>query len=156
MYPYSVHRSSIMAQQEPKEIPQLLEEYTGQNPKYGFIRFQVTSGIIPIEGATVIIKKDIGGNTFISQVLTTDTDGKTDLLRLPAPDRSLSMEPGNAVPYASYDVSVSADGYLTSDFYNIPVFDGITSIQPVVMKPDVGARNIKNNEPVTERNFDNL
>ena len=62
-----------------------------------------------------------------------------------------------AVSYTHlYDISVSADGYLTEYFYDVPVFEGITSLQPVSLKPDVGAVNIEYDNPINERSFNNL
>ena len=74
----------------------------------------------------------------------------------PAPDKSLSLSPGSYKPYSTYDISVSADGYLTEYFYDVPVFEGITSLQPVSLKPDVGAVNIEYDNPINERSFNNL
>lgn len=49
-------------------------------------------------------------------------DGKTLAVSLPTPDKSLSLSPGNSKPYATYDITVSANGYLSENFYNVPVF----------------------------------
>ena len=65
-------------------------------------------------------------------------DGKTEVLTLPAPARSLSLEPsrdGAPVPYALYDADVNLDNYYTQSYIRIPVFDGITSIQRASLVP---------------------
>lgn len=71
------------------------------------------------------------------KTLLTDIIGKTPKFRFLLPDKSLSLSPGSYKPYSTYDISVSADGYLTEYFYDVPVFEGITSLQPVSLKPEL-------------------
>ena len=157
MNPYNLKNKTIRSSQaDDTDFSSLLNSYIKENPTEGYLKFQVTSGIIPIVGAEIVVSRNIGSNVYIGKTLTTDIDGKTESVALPTPEKALSMAPGNMLPYASYDVRVSKDGYLDSVFYDIPVFDGITSVQSVDLKPDVGAKNIKNNEPVYERGYNNL
>lgn len=110
----------------------------------GQLIFRVTTGkgAIPLSGARVTIwnrRPDLGtdrGNTVA--VLTTDRDGRTDPISLPAPAKGLSLAPsGNdaRAPFACYDAEVLLDGYYTMSYVCIPVFDGITSIQPADLIP---------------------
>ena len=78
---------------------------------------------------------DEEGNTSIHSVLTTDMSGKTERLELPAPSRELSESPGNIKPYATYTISAEKDGYYPVTNTGVPVFSGITSIQPIEMLP---------------------
>ena len=163
MYPYSIPPEVIIAQQNDKDekdsksgLSGLLDNYITQNPKEGFLKFQVSSGAAPISGSEIVVSKDLGEKVYIGRILRTDMDGKTLAVSLPTPDKALSLSPGNSKPYATYDITVSAKGYLSENFYNVPVFEGITSVQPVILKPDVGAKNIKFDDTVYERNFDNL
>ena len=113
---------------------------TGQ----GRLLFQITTagGAIPLEGAEIILRKyrsvtDGNGGEVIS-VLYSGTDGKTEILTLPAPARNLSLEPsrdGMPPPYALYNADVNLDGYYTQSYIRIPVFDGITSIQRAALIP---------------------
>ncbi len=144
------------AQADEVNFTRLLNDYITKNPKEGYLKFQVTSGVIPLENAEIVISKNIGEDVYIGKTLKTDIDGKTESVALPVPEKALSMVPGNFAPYASYDIRVSKDGYLDAVFYDVPVFESITSVQAVDLKPDVGASNIKNNEPVYERGYNNL
>ena len=45
------------------------------------------------------------------------------------------MQPGTAKPYASYLVEIEKAGYYPAAGCNVPIFAGITSIQPVEMIP---------------------
>ena len=113
---------------------------TGQ----GKLVFQITTagGAIPLEGAEIILRefrsKSDGNGGSVVAVLYSGADGKTEVLTLPAPARSLSLEPavdGAPVPYALYDADVNLDNYYTQSYIRIPVFDGITSIQRASLIP---------------------
>ena len=45
------------------------------------------------------------------------------------------MQPGTTKPYASYLVEIEKEGYYTVTNSGVPVFSGITSIQPVDLIP---------------------
>lgn len=101
----------------------------------GTLVVQVTSakGAIPVEHAEVQILQNDG--TFIS-ALYTDQSGYTAPTRLSAPKASLSQtSDGAAAPYAMYQIRVSASGYTSHSHRDIAVFDGISSIQPVSLRP---------------------
>ncbi len=113
---------------------------TGQ----GKLVFQITTagGAIPLEGAEIILRefrsKSDGNGGDVVAVLYSGADGKTEVLTLPAPARSLSLEPardGAPVPYALYNADVNLDNYYTQSYIRIPVFDGITSIQRASLIP---------------------
>ena len=59
----------------------------------------------------------------------------TPRVYLPAPPRAASQAPGGPPPYALYAVEVSLPGYYTNAYAEIPVFDGITSVQTVTLVP---------------------
>ena len=115
-------------------------EMTGQ----GKLVFQITtaSGAIPLEGAEIILRKfrsaSDGNGGEVVAVLYSGIDGKTEAIPLPAPARSLSLEPaldGAPAPYALYDAEVNLDNYFTQSYIRIPIFDGITSIQRASLVP---------------------
>ena len=43
--------------------------------------------------------------------------------------------PGTSLPFATYSVDVEATGYYRQFFTGVPVYDGITSIQPANLVP---------------------
>ena len=115
-------------------------EMTGQ----GKLVFQITTagGAIPLEGAEITLRSnrtasDESGGEVIA-VLYSGGDGKSEVLTLPAPARSLSLEPardGTPVPYALYNADVKLNGFYGQSYIRIPVFDGITSIQRASLIP---------------------
>lgn len=108
--------------------------YTGTG--YLIVRVSTASGALPLSGATVLIRGSEDEFSAIIARLTSGEDGLTPKIALLAPPRSLSQSPTqNQKPYASYNVEVYLDGYHTLSAQNIPIFDGITSIQPAEMIP---------------------
>ena len=119
---------------------------TGMNGQ-GKLVFQITTagGAIPLSGAMITLRStrapdrsgsDTDGNVIA--VLFSGTDGKTEVLPLPAPAVRYSLEPardGSPVPYALYNADVVMDGFYTQSYVSIPVFDGITSIQRASLIP---------------------
>ena len=116
-------------------------EMTGQ----GRLVFQITTanGAIPLEGAEIILRRFRSPAESTEQgevvaVLYSGEDGKTRVLTLPAPARSLSLAPsrdGAPVPYALYDAEVNLESFYTQSYVRIPIFDGVTSIQRASLVP---------------------
>lgn len=99
------------------------------------VRVYTAAGAIPLENATVVIRDspEVGGAVVVS--LITDRSGMTPQISLPAPPRSTAQQPGNVKPYSSYGIDVLLPGYYTPVFENVPIYDGITSVQNVGMIP---------------------
>ncbi len=112
---------------------------TLQNEKnYGQLVVQVSaaSGAVPIKGASVIVRAmNEDGTTQILGVLQTDESGITELLAVPTPPLAESLTPGGKKPYSEITTEVFADGYYAAVNLNIPIYPGITSIQPVSLIP---------------------
>lgn len=73
------------------------------------------------------------GNVLIFDGLT-DIDGTSRRIELPAPSKQTSLSPNaKGLPYAGYTVLVEHPDYVRAVFFNVPVFEGIESIQPVQM-----------------------
>ena len=102
---------------------------------YLIVKVSTAQGAIPLANAAVSIRGETEDNTGILYSLTTNSDGATERVSLPAPSRLSSESPGNAKPYATYSIDVFKDGYLPLSFRNVPVFSTILSIQPAVMVP---------------------
>lgn len=140
---------------------------TNVNDARGYLTINVLTGngAIPLEGAVVTVSSTDGtvlegsggnvmpGDAFIT--VRTDRSGSTPRLVLPAPRASLSMSPTDIIPFARYDISVMLDGYEQQYFFGAPVFDGITSIQPVLMKPLPENARENNFSAYDNRTFEN-
>lgn len=100
------------------------------------IRTYTAGGALPIRGSVVRIRGANEENRFVEYSLITDLDGITEIITLPSPARRYSLSPNAAeIPYASYDIEVSAEGYYTKRISDIAIFSGINSVQPISMIP---------------------
>lgn len=101
---------------------------------------RTANGSIPLENALVNIyeNKNDGSamaNGYLLYTLKTNSLGQTEKIALPTKNSALSLSPGNERPFYSYNIFVSSEGYFDSDVINVPIFQGITSIQPVNLIP---------------------
>ncbi len=130
-----------------------LQEYTDLNERRGSLRFRTYTAraALPVAGARVVVSKDIGGRKHVFYSLTTDSSGLTQVMSLPAPPKELSETPDSSVqPYALYNAEVSAVGYNDVLIRDIPVFEGVLSLQKVAMVPELGQQT----EVITEQEPD--
>ena len=122
-----------------------------QNPQvfpencYGYLVVQASTarGAIPLQGALVDVltyepldppPENLRDGVLVA-TLTTDSDGNTPKLRLPSPPCSNANSPEAGRPYALYQCTVRLSGYYEQTHVGIPVYEGITVIQPVVLVP---------------------
>ena len=124
-----------------------MNQFDSSQPKgnaTGFIAVRVSTagGAIPLEGAAVSIRGEDAENSGAIRSVTTNSDGLTDKIELPTPQKALSTSPNSpSRPYSVYNIDVFKEGYIPLYFTNVPVFPGVISIQPAVMVP---ARNAEN------------
>ena len=113
-------------------------EFERENTRTGQLRFRTFTarGALPVKDAVCVVTKDFGGETQVLSTQTTDMSGQTDIISLPAPPRSLSQTPNNTIlPYALYDASIRAKGFESIVLKNIPIFEGILSVQNSALIP---------------------
>lgn len=119
--------------QQFDSVADTFESFRQRNTKSGFLRVQIFAGpqTIPVPDANVLVTRDFidGARRFASG--KTDASGILDGIVLPAPDGSLAQQPGTTPPYALYDIQVSHPDYRTEIYKQVPIFEGIKSIQPV-------------------------
>lgn len=95
-------------------------------------------GTIPVEGGLVYIKKfgDAPEGSDLIYSLRTNSQGFSPAVSLPTPPKSASQTPNNGtLPYSQYIMTVKKEGYYTVENIGIPMFEGITAIQPVELLP---------------------
>ena len=98
------------------------------------VNVRTAGGAIPIEGAVVTVYANKNGEPI--RRVTTDRSGVTPLIGLGTPPRELTMQPGSEQkPYAEYDIITEANGYYSVRNIGLPVYSGVTSIQPVELIP---------------------
>ncbi len=95
-------------------------------------------GAVLLEGAIVHVREydpatETGG--ALVATLYSGQDGNTPLLSLPTKPREDSMISGDPMPYLVYTAEVSLEGYASASYHGIPIFDGITAVQPVNLIP---------------------
>ena len=115
-------------------------------------------GAIPLEGAAVSIRANEDAETApradILYATVTNRDGNTERITLPAPPRQTSMSPSEVPPFSTYHLEVRREGYGMQSFVALPIFAGITAIQPVDLIPlaEDGTSNLL--RPEDERFFE--
>ena len=118
---------------------------TLQNDQYHgrlVVRVSAASGAVPVPNATVIVRSAENGIPVrVLGVLMTDESGITSPLAIATPPLSESLTPGGKHPFSEISAEITADGYYTSVNINIPIYPGITSIQPVNLIPLPDSQN---------------
>ena len=119
------------------------QDYLNNNRKAGTLRVQafVAGRAFPVSDVKITVSKKISGKDYTVAERITDKSGIASNIILPAPEGNLSETPPEKAPYATYDVLVEHPDYTTLLFKDVPVFDGIESIQPVEMRPLIGREN---------------
>jgi len=125
------------------ELPlvNLLKSFLDSNPKTGYVMFQVSQesvlhGILPISNAKITISKLLGDDYFISKVVWTNEDGKTNPIPLPTVQSRLSTVPGNGIVNSNYIARVESPNFITKDVFDIQIFENITSIEAINLLPN--------------------
>lgn len=156
MYPYFVKHSQDISAAEQPAPGNLLRDFLEQNPDYGTLQFQVTGGqgAFPIVGAQVVITHALDDTHSFSISTQTDASGKTEPLLLPAPSKALSQSPGNRDAFVTYRASIRAAEYIPVEILDIPVFDGVATIQPVSMEPDLGGTRAQQVDTIEDKEPD--
>lgn len=103
------------------------------NTSFGWIQVSArTAGnALPLEGVSVLILKDNGMDTDLITSLVTDQSGNTPKIKLPAPPRG--NDPSQS--YSTYQIRAFLPGYTRMESASVPVFSGVTSIQPFELIP---------------------
>ena len=111
------------------------------NECFGSLIVQVTTaqGAIPLEGARVDIRSYNPENALesgdIIASVRSGRDGNTPAVRLVSPPCTYADSPGGPKPYYLYQADVFLNGYYDQVYVGIPIYDGITVLQPAVMVP---------------------
>ena len=97
---------------------------------YLLVKVSTASGAIPVEAVSVIIQGTDEENKNVLLSLTTDRNGLTPKIPLPAPSKELSSAPSpSSRPYSTYNIDVYKEGYYPQHYTGVPIFDGITAVQ---------------------------
>ena len=112
------------------------EDSLGSGRGYILVNVRAGDESTPIEGALVIVTAIVDGNRLILAEGVSNSSGTTKKFTVPAPDIKHSQAPESVNrPYNLYDISVTASGFFNARSVDVPVFDGITSVQNFSMIP---------------------
>lgn len=105
---------------------------------WGYLKVTVRTGSngIPVPNASVTITRRYDGKEEMVRFTTTDRNGDTETFRLSAPPQGTGNTPQDFEHYSVYDAAVFAKGYYREVSRNIPIFEGITSIQGFNLIPE--------------------
>ena len=122
----------------PVPIQKPAQEGSTENPEeaetsFGWIQVtaRTAGNALPLEGVSVLILKKTGMDSELLMTLVTDSSGSTPKVRLPAPP--VGDIPSQ--PYSTYEIRAFLPGYSRMESASVPVFSGITSIQPFELIP---------------------
>ena len=106
----------------------------------GFLtaRIYTSRGSFPVYEAIVTVTGTQNGRTEIIAKRTTDRNGQITPVAISAPDKSLSLEPGNADVFTLVDVRIDHPLYYTVIIKNVQIFGGETTVvdTPLIPLPD--------------------
>ena len=106
----------------------------------GFLtaRIYTSRGNLPVAEAIVTVSQTEGGRTNIIAKRTTDKNGQITPVTIPAPDKSLSLQPGDGNVFSVVDVRVDHPLYYTVVIKNVQIFAGETTVvdTPLIPLPD--------------------
>ena len=103
----------------------------------GQLKIQVTSrlGAVPISNATIEISYT-GDPDSVLETVTTDENGQTPAIDLPAPPVEYSMSPGENQPYSEYNLKIRSDEYEPVTISGAQILSGVEGLQSVSMTPE--------------------
>ena len=108
-----------------------------ENVDEGSLRVDITDDRgQPVEGAVADISYT-GAPEGILEELTTNSNGQTPTIRLPAPPLEYSSEPGVEQPFSEYNIVIRKDGFAPFSVSGAELFSGQTSIQNIRLTPSV-------------------
>jgi peptidoglycan hydrolase-like protein with peptidoglycan-binding domain len=101
----------------------------------------------PVGGARVTLRPYRGDSVL--ETLITDDAGQGDEVELDCPPLAYSQESGAPKPYAEYDVTVEADGYLPTAVRGVQVLPDCTALQEVFLQTQGAGEEVIDVQPNT-------
>lgn len=100
-----------------------------KNVGYLKVAVKTAYGTLPVPDARVLVTGEDGTEIL----LTTDRSGLTERIALSAPLPENSMSARGEDPFTSYRVEVQKEGFYPQTTAWVPIFPGITSLQPILL-----------------------
>lgn len=105
-------------------------------PDIGRLQVNVNSilGSRAIAGATIQISDNSQPEEILEEI-TTDANGQTEEISLPAPPLEYSLEPSAQQPYSVFNVRITAPGYESIEISGAEILSGQTALQNISLMP---------------------
>ena len=124
-------------------------------PGYITARVYASDAQIPVRDATFTVVSSDGENTLFG-VRITDENGKTELIKVDAPDEKLSTSPGTLEPFTRVNVRVDHPFYNTFYSEGVQIFAGSVSLQNAELIPTAPHIPYDNKANIYDVNSENL
>ncbi len=106
-----------------------------QGTGYITVNVRTAGGALPVEGAMITIKASSDGNDTVIAVMISDAGGASDVIALPTPPKENSLTPNGGEVSSMYTVDADKDGYYHVVITSVPVYDGVTTVQQILLVP---------------------
>lgn len=107
---------------------------TGGDNGWGYLQVEVFNERgAAIQGASVVIKKRVNGIVRLMRFLSTNRNGLTPTIALPAP-LVMTLTAQSVTPFSAYEITVRARGYYTMRNIEVPIYAGSKLTQPIEMR----------------------
>ena len=130
-----------------------MEQAAVQNTGTGRLQFRsyTASEAYPVPDVQVTVTFSDGTQTQLS----TGSTALSEAISVACPPKALSLEPESTIlPYATCNIHAEKEGYLPVDVKGAPIFDTITSVQPLDMIPAVDQNGLRLvSEPLEDTNI---
>ena len=90
----------------------------------------------PVTDAKISIFSTVSGNRTQIEEIVTDNSGQTAEIELPTPPLDYSLVPGSPMPYAQYDIRVTADGFAPLIINDIQILPDTLALQNCPLLPE--------------------
>ena len=143
------HTTNRQNFQPPAATKGEYEQFQQENPDSGVIKTQVFTArrTYPVGNAQVNLYKVFPDGVYLIDSQFTDHSGQVKPVTVPALERSLPETPGDPAPYVSYRITVSHPDFMDAVIEQVPVFEGVTSLQAVDLIPAAAAPVNSPDEP---------
>lgn len=99
---------------------------------YLIVNLTTANEAVPVAWANIVVTDEYH-NTLYNE--HTNESGVSPRMELACPDKVHSIHPSDVVPYAKYNIGISAEGYKTFILENVRILDTSETIQHVNMIP---------------------
>ena len=108
-----------------------------ENPNIGLLKVQVfiAQQALPVDKATIVVSKTIGGYNVIFFKGDTNSSGIIDDIELPAPKGDYNLETQSLPSHTDYDVTLTNDHFEGNEVYVVSMYGGVKIVQYIKASP---------------------